>query len=301
MPKTLDLRQIKITHDPNQKIIQELPRVPEFVPPLLSGALALVQQIIDALVQGFYGWTETGFGADALRTVTNAIGVGLGALNHLVMRIEALEGKLVGAIEDFAQVATGVVTALDPDKWLQVVAGAGGGLINVGPQGYAVFQPMEDTVNRVAAAIHKRVADSDFLKVSTVISMPANVGASVGRQSAANTILARVDNVNPLSNNVFAKLNDNTATIGFVRDGVTTVLGTVNNVLKNGSTYTLDVTEERTFRLLENSRPVLTVVDTAAKSALGAAFRSNGFGTIAPNATSRPGVVASFASFLKGP
>jgi hypothetical protein len=301
MPKTLDLRQIKITHDPNQKIIQELPRVPEFVPPLLSGALALVQQIIDALVQGFYGWTETGFGADALRTVTNAIGVGLGALNHLVMRIEALEGKLVAAIEDFAKLAKDVVSALDPNKWLQVVAGSGGGFINVGPQGYAVFQPLEDTVNRVAAAIHKKVAESDFLKVSTVISTPASVGASVGRQSASNTILARVDNANPLSNNVFAKLNDNTATVGFVRDGVTTVLGTVNNVLKNGSTYTLDVTEARTFVLLENSRPVLTVVDAAAKSALGSAFRSTGFGTIAPNATSRPGVVASFASFLKGP
>jgi hypothetical protein len=219
------------------------------------------------------------------------------------MRLAALEGQVVGAIEDFTTYAGNI---LDPDKWSQVYGSltggiSGGGLLQIGQQGYAVFQPVEDTINRVAAAIHKTVASSDLHSVSTIISMPANVGASVGRQSASNTILARVDSVNPLSNNVFAKINDTYATVGFVRDGVTTVLGTVNNVLKNGSTYTLDVSNERTFTLLENARPVLTVVDTAAQSALGAAFRSTGFGTIAPNSTSRPGVVASFGAFVKGP
>jgi hypothetical protein len=299
MPKTLDLRQLTIDHHPLERITQELPRVPDFIPPLLSGALALAQQIIDALVQGFHGWTQTGFPVEALRTVTNSIGVGLGALNHLAMRIEALEGKIVAAIEDFTQ---RVENFLDPDTWMQIYSSltpgniAGGGLLTLGPQGYAVFQPVEDTVNKVALAIHRTVAESDLQRVSAVISVPAAMGAQ-----AANTILARVDNINPVANNVFAKLTDNQATIGFVRDGVTTVLGTVENTLRNGSTYTLDVTEQRTFQLFENSRPVLTVVDSRAQAAFGGAFRSTGFGTIAPNSTSRPGVVASFAAFVKGP
>jgi len=301
MPRALDLRQITITNNPNQRITEELPRTPKFLSPILSGAMALIQQIIDTLVQGFHGWTQTGFGVDALRTITNSIGVGLGELSHLVMRIAALEGQVVHAIENFATYVQG---ALDPTKWLQVYSSltggvAGGGLLNIGPQGYAVFQPVADTVNKVAMAISKVIPTSDLQKVSAVFSVPANVVASLGRESAVNMLLARVDNTNPVANNVFAKLTDTTATIGFVKDGVTTVLGTVSNVLKNGSNYTLDVTEPRTFTLIENSRPILKVVDAAATSALGSAFRSTGFGTVAPNSKSRPGVIAAFASFIK--
>ena len=291
MPRALDLRQITLTNDPNRRITEELPRTPAFLSPILSGAMALIQEIIDALVQGFHGWTETGFGVDALRTITNSIGVDLGELNHLVMRVAALEGQLVSAIENFTTYVQG---ALDPKKWLQVYDGLGGGLLSIGPQGYAVFQPVASTVNKVALAVNKVIPESDLQKVSAVFSVPANMGAQ-----AANTILARVDNKNPVANNVFAKLTDTTVSVGFVKDGVTTVLGTVDNVLKNGANYTLDVTEPRTFTLVENSKPILKVVDAAATSALGAAFRSTGFGTIAPNSRSRPGVVAAFASYIK--
>lgn len=296
MPKAFDRMQLAISHDPIQRIIEEIPRTPEFIPPWLVGPFELIQQIIDALMQGFHGWTQTGFPVEALSTLTNAIGIGLGELNHVAMRVAALEGQIVDAIENFTTYVTG---ALDPSKWMQIYSSltggnSGGGLLSIGAQGYAVFQPVADTVNRVASAISTVVPTSDLQKVSAVLSVPANMGAQ-----AANTILARVETSNPVANNVFAKLTDTNASVGFVKDGVTTVLGTVDNVLKNGATYTLDVTEPRTFTLIENSKPILKVVDAAAASALGAAFRSTGFGTIAPNSTSRPGVFAAFASYIK--
>lgn len=291
MPRAIDFRQIQITHDPARRITHEVPRTPDFLPPLIGGALALAQQIIDALINGFHGWFDTGFSVDTLATMMNAVGAGLGELNHVGMRVAALEGQVVDAITNFAEAAG---QALDPNKWLQVLTGTGGGAVTVGQQGYAVFQPVADTVNKVAMVINKTVATSDLQKVQAVFSVPAAMGAQ-----AANTLLARVDAVDPTANHVFAKMTDTTATIGYVAGGVTTVLGTVENTLKNGSTYALDVTEPRTFKLVENSRTILTAVDAAAQSALGAAFRGTGFGTVAPNSKSRPGVVGAFASFIK--
>ena len=268
---------------------------------IAKGAAKLAQEIIDALMQGFnaIGAGVTGFVAADLKQLAVAIGAGLGELNHVAMRVTKLEGEIVNALENFATYAQNALS-LGTNLWDQIYSGAGGGTLGT-QLGYAVFQTAADTVNKVALAVNKEILGTDFQKVSAVISKPLTDAAQ-----AANTLLARVDPTKPNPDNVFAKLTDTTVEIGFVKNGAVTVLGTVNNLLKNGSTYTLEAgvgAAANTFRVVEGSKELLKVTDPAAGTALGssvgAAFRKAGFGTIAPNQKARPGIVAAFSAISR--
>ena len=268
---------------------------------IAKDAAKLAQQIIDALMQGFnaFGAGVTGFVAADLKQLATAIGAGLGELNHVAMRVTKLEGEIVNALENFATYGQNALS-LGVDKWNQIYSGVGGGTLGT-QLGYAVFQTTADTVNKVALAINKETLEADFQKVSAVISKPLTDAAE-----SANTLLARVDPLGLNPDNVYAKLTDTKVEIGFVKNGAVTVLGTVNNLLKNGSTYTLEAgvdAAENTFRVVEGSKEILKVTDAAAGTALGssvgAAFRSAGFGTIAPSQKARPGIVAAFSAISR--
>ncbi len=268
---------------------------------IAKDAAKLAQQIIDALMQGFnaFGAGVTGFVAADLKQLATAIGAGLGELNHVAMRVTKLEGEIVNALENFATYAQNALS-LGTDKWNQIYSGVGGGTLGT-QLGYAVFQTTADTVNKVALAINKETLEADFQKVSAVISKPLTDAAE-----SANTLLARVDPLGLNPDNVYAKLTDTKVEIGFVKNGAVTVLGTVNNLLKNGSTYSLEAgvgAAENTFRVVEGSKEILKVTDAAAGTALGssigAAFRSAGFGTIAPSQKARPGIVAAFSAISR--
>ena len=284
---------------PLEGLVHEIENLANEAWDIASKAWDWVQQVIDALMQGFHGWSTAvaGFNPSDLRDVGRDIGIAIGELNHVALRVQQLEQGAAKALENFstyAQNALGLPTAL----WNQFYAGTGSALLGT-QSGYAVLTPTPDTINRIAVASTKVVTDGDIQAVTAVISKPlTDAGVS------ANTILARVDVTNPLQNNVYAKLTDTTAEIGFVKAGVTTVLSKVNNPLKNGAAYTLQAgigAATNTFQLLENSRPVFTTppVDALGQSAIGAQFRSAGFGVIAPNPTARPGVVAAFSVFNK--
>jgi hypothetical protein len=283
-----------------EEVFKPLEALIPIIEALATDAWELSTGILDNLMRGFHGWSSNvgGFVADDLKQLGAAIGTGLGELNHVAMRVTKLEGEIVNALENFATYGENAL-GLAGDLWEQVYTGVGGGTLGT-QQGYAVFQTAVDTVDKVAVAVAKEVLGTDFQKVSAVISKPLNDAAA-----SANTILARVDNTIPpgLSpDHVFAKVTDAVATIGFVKGGVTTVLGTVNNVLKNGSTYTLEAgvgTAANTFRLVENSKEILKVTDAAGIAPAGANNRRAGFGTIAPNQKARPGVVAAFAAFTR--
>ena len=268
---------------------------------IAKDAAKLAQQIIDALMQGFnaFGAGVTGFVAADLKQLATAIGAGLGELNHVAMRVTKLEGEIVNALENFATYGQNALS-LGVDKWNQIYSGVGGGTLGT-QLGYAVFQTTADTVNKVALAVNKETLEADFQKVSAVISKPLTDAAE-----SANTLLARVDPLGLNPDNVYAKLTDTKVEIGFVKNGAVTVLGTVNNLLKNGSTYTLEAgvdAAENTFRVVEGSKEILKVTDAAAGTALGssvgAAFRSAGFGTIAPSQKARPGIVAAFSAISR--
>ena len=301
MPKAIDFHQLTIPHHPTRRITEELPRTPPFVSP---AGIPIVQQLMDALIQGFHAWpsTKTGFKpADLLRMGAD-LGIGLGELNHVAMRVTKLEGAVSHALENFSTYVQNALS-LDPAKWLQTYFGSGGGTLGT-QQGFAVFQTAADTVNKIAAAINKVPGVSDLQQVAVTISKPLTDLAA-----SANTILARVDPTKPAGDHVFAKLTDSTAAIGFVKNEVTTILGEISNPLKNGSTYSLEAGVKDAsgaampgvFRLLENSREILKVTDaaigTAKGSSVGAAFRHAGFGTLAPNPKARPGIVAAFSAF----
>lgn len=274
---------------------------------IAKGAAALAQEIIDALLQGFQGWGAdvAGFAAADLKQMGVAIGAGLGELNHVAMRVLKLEGEIVDALENFATYGQNALS-LGTELWNQIYSGTGGGTLGT-QLGYAVFEAAENTVNRTALAIAKTkdAILSDAQRVSAVISKPITDAAQ-----SANMLLARVDTaaaVNP--NHVFAKITDTTVSIGYVKAGATTILGTVNNRIKNGSTYTLEATGN-SFQVLENSKPLFLdalgkpkpVTDPGAGgagSSLGAAFRGAGFGTFAPNKAARPGIVAAFQAISR--
>lgn len=268
---------------------------------IANDAAKLAQEIIDALMQGFhaFGAGVTGFVGSDLKQLGVSIGAGLGELNHVAMRVTKLEGEIVNALENFATYGQNALS-LGVDKWNQIYSGLGDGTLGT-QLGYAVFQTTTDTVNKVALAINKETLEADFQRVSAVISKPLTDAAE-----SANTLLARVDPLALNPDNVYAKLTDTKVEIGFVKNGAVTVLGTVNNLLKNGSTYSLEAgvgTAENTFRLVEGSKEILKVTDaafgTALGSSVGAAFRSAGFGTIAPNQKARPGIVAAFSAISR--
>jgi hypothetical protein len=278
------------------KPIEELIPVIEAV---ANDALELGTEILEALMRGFHGWGKevTGFVADDLRQVGASIGTAIGELNHVALRVVKLEGEVFATLENFAtytQDALGLGTEL----WDQIYEGTGGGTLGT-QLGYAVFDAAEDTVDKLAHAISKEKLLDDFQTVSTVISKPLNDAAQ-----SANTILARVeDTAGVLGDHVFATMTDTVATVGFVTGGVKTVLGTVDNLLKNGSTYTLEAgvgDAANTFRLVENSKELLKVTDPLAGLAGGSSLGPNnllsGFSVLAPNPTARPGVVAAFAA-----
>ena len=268
---------------------------------IANGAAKLAQEIIDALMQGFnaFGAGVTGFVGADLKQLGVAIGAGLGELNHVAMRVTKLEGEIVNALENFSTYAQNALS-LGTGLWDQIYSGVGGGTLGT-QLGYAVFQTAADTVNKVALAVNKVVLGTDFQKVSAVISKPLTDAAQ-----SANTLLARVDPLSLNPDNVFAKLTDTAISIGFVKNGAVTILGTVNNLLKNGSTYTLEAgvgTAANTFRVIEGSKELLKVTDPAAGTALGssvgAGFRRAGFGTIAPNQRARPGIVGAFSAISR--
>jgi len=301
MPKSLDVAKLTITHDPNRRIIHERSQTPDFLPP--NPLLRLAQQVIDALMNGFHGWVGEGFSIDDLRALTGTIGAGLAALQNLTMRIATLEGQIRSVIEDFL---TYVAGALDINKWGTWLQGTGGGLLSVSQNGYVGFIPVANTLDKLALAIHKTSSSTHQQYVSAVLSTPNNRGPfgavewpSLTRP-ARTRLVARADATNPLSNNVFAELSETEASIGFVVNGATTILKTVQHKMKNGSTYSLDATADRTFYLVENSRKVLEAVDTNAVSVISSACRSSGFGFVAPDSTSKPGFVGSFSTHVKG-
>lgn len=249
----------------------------------------------DALMQGFHGWQGSGYSPAQLRDMGLDLGTALGVLNTVALRVTALEQQVQQILEDFASYVNNL-TSLPAALWTQYYQGSGSGTLGVN-NGYAQFNPKFDTLNKTATAINKTVTDSDFQRVSIVVSKTlADLAAS------ANFIFARTDPTTANGDRVFARLYDTTAQIGFVKNGATTILGTVANVMKNGSTYTLQAgvgNAANTFQLFENTRPLFAnggVVDTAGTSSMGPAYRGTGFGTFAPNATARPGVVASFAA-----
>ena len=270
---------------------------------IAKDAAKLAQEIIDALMQGFnaFGSQVTGFVAADLKQLATAIGAGLGELNHVAMRVTKLEGEIVNALENFATYAQNALS-LGTDKWNQIYSGVGGGTLGT-QLGYAVFQTAADTANKVALAVNKESLESDFQKVSAVISKPLTDAAE-----SANTLLARVDPLGLNPDNVYAKLTDTKVEIGFVKNGAVTVLGTVNNLLKNGSTYSLEAgvgAAANTFQVLEGSKPLFNppltdpAAGTALGSSIGTAFRSAGFGTIAPSQKARPGIVAAFSAISR--
>jgi len=271
---------------------------------IAKDAAALAQAIIDALMQGFQGWGSevAGFTADSLKQMGVAIGAGLGELNHVAMRVLKLEGEIVAALENFSTYAQNALS-LGTDIWDQIYSGSGAGTLGT-QLGYAVFEAADNTINKLALAIKKvdpSEVGSDLQRVSAVISKPLNDAAQ-----SANLLVARVSTgVNP--DHVFAKLTDTQVQIGYVKAGATTILGTVNNKLKNGSTYTLEAgvgAAANSFQVLENSKPLFTTLVTdpgagGVGSSLGAAFRGTGFGTFAPNKAARPGIVAAFQAISR--
>lgn len=278
-----------------EEVFKPLEELVYIIEDLAEAAWDFTQDVVDALMQGFHGWFDkTGFKASDLQQMGVAIGAGLGELNHVAMRVLKLEGLVAKILENFSTYTQSL--SLDPTKWNQWYTGSGGGTLGI-LNGYAQFIPQADTVNRVATAINKVASDSDAQTVQAVISKPFTDTAQ-----SANLLIARADPTKVNGDQVFAKLTDSQVSIGFVKDGATTVLGTVNNQLRNGSTYTLETGVDgaaNTFRVLENSREVLKVTDALNQSSVGEAFRSTGFGTVAPNSTARPGIVAAFGSFTR--
>jgi hypothetical protein len=206
------------------------------------------------------------------------------------MRLAKLEQSNSQVLEEFKTYPNSVPSL--GSKWTQWYTGTGGGTLG-SVNGYAVPTLALDTTNKGMYAVWKNPMPSDFLKVSATISTPQELFGQ-----SENFIYARW---NPEVNGdyVFAGFTWRRARIGFVAGGKVTQLGSVTHDFRNGSIYTLDVTEERTFRIWENNSLVLTVVDAGGQSSFGDFFRHTGFGMFAPNGVARPGVVGSFATYMK--
>lgn len=299
MPKAFDRMQLSVTHNPIMRITEETPRTPDFISPWLVGPFELIQQIIDALMQGFHGWfDQTGFDVGDLVGLGSTIGQSLGELNAVVQKLLARAVAGVFAIvENFSTYISGLSLG---SKWKQWYTGVGDGLLGIA-NNFAQF--LGGAVNRTAFALFMSPEGAqrtltDTQRVGVVFSVPANWGTT-----SYNSILGRANFAG--TSYVFAKMSANTAEIGFLKSGAVTVLGAATNFrFKNGAAYWLEAGipgSPRTFRLFENNALILEAVDTAAGSIIGADNRFAGFATMSPNATTRPGVAAGFALYDNEP
>jgi hypothetical protein len=251
-----------------------------------------LQELIDAIVQGFNAWfQQIGFTPENVQKVNNDIGAAIGTLGTLGLRLEKLEKANSQVLEDFKTYPQNVAS-LGP-RWDQWYTGSGSGSLGV-VNGFAVPTLGLDTTKKFMFAAWPTAMPSDFLKVSTTISTPQELFGE-----SENYIIGRWNPEPVAGNYIFAGFTRTRARIGYVKAGQLTQLRSVTHDFRNGSVYTFDFTEERTFRIYEGTNLVLEAVDAGAQSSFGAGFQHVGFGNFCPNGVARPGVVGSFATYLK--
>ena len=250
-----------------------------------------LQKLIDAIVQGFNAWFEqVGFTPENVQKVNNDIGAAIGTLGTLGLRLEQLEKANSEVLEDFKTYPQNV-TSLGP-RWDQWYTGSGSGSLGV-INGFAVPTLGLDTSNKYMFAAWPAEMPSDLLKVSTTISTPQELFGQ-----SENYIIGRWNPEPVAGDYIFAGFTRTRARIGFVKAGQVTQLRSVTHDFRNGSVYTFDFTEERTFRIYEGTNLVLEAVDAGGQSSLGPGFQNVGFGNFCPNGVARPGVVGSFATYV---
>ena len=251
-----------------------------------------LQELIDAIVQGFNAWfQQIGFTPENVQKVNNDIGAAIGTLGTLGLRLEKLEKANSQVLEDFKTYPQNVAS-LGP-RWEQWYTGSGSGSLGV-VNGFAVPTLGLDTTKKFMFAAWPTAMPSDFLKVSTTISTPQELFGE-----SENYIIGRWNPEPVVGDYIFAGFTRTRARIGYVKAGQLTQLRSVTHDFRNGSVYTFDFTEERTFRIYEGTNLVLEAVDAGAQSSFGAGFQHVGFGNFCPNGVARPGVVGSFATYLK--
>ena len=265
-------------------IMQWLPGNP------LQATAEELQKIIDSIIQGFHaGWSQNGFSEEDVAQFSNTVGTAIGTLGTFGLRLENLEKANAVVLQDFAKYKNNALSM--GSDWSQWYTGNGGGTLGT-VNGYAVTTLQLDTSNKSMYSVWKNPVGNDHMRVSATISTPAALFGF-----SENFILARVNPV-PNGDCVFAGFTAGKARLGFRKNGQITQLGIIDFQFRNGSIYTLDVSEDRTFRLFEGTTEILSVIDVGAQSSLGPAFQSVGFGMFCPNGVARPGVVGSFAAYL---
>jgi hypothetical protein len=288
VPRAFDRRQLTITHDPTRRITEELPKTPPFAGPtqlLPNGdhGTPIVQELIDAIVKGFTAWNgQTGFGTGVVQDFAATVAEAIGTLGTLGIRLAKLENGGALIFEDFSTYPNS--PGLAP-AWIQTYKGDGDATLGVTNK-YAVTNLTPNTSKRTCYAIHTTASPDHKQKVSLTVSTPQDVF-----DQSENLIICRYDN----GDYVFAGMTWKKIRIGYMKGGQRTVLASKSYLFRNASTYTLDCLEDRQFRLLENSKEILSATDKDAASTLG---KSAGFATFCPNGLARPGVVGSFATYV---
>jgi hypothetical protein len=266
-------------------IMQWLPGNP------LQATAEELQKIIDSIIQGFNAWWEqNGFSEEDVAQFSNTVGTAIGTLGTYGMRLENLEKANAVVLQDFATYANNVSSL--GSNWVQWYTGNGSGTLG-SVNGFAVPTLGLDTSNKWMFSSWKNPVASNHMRVASTISTPAALFGF-----SENLLLARL-NPEPGGDCVFAGFTAGKSRIGFFKDGQITQLKDRDFQFRNGSIYTLDVTEDRTFRLFEGSTEILSAVDAGGVSSFGPGFQSVGFGMFCPNGIARPGVVGSFATYLK--
>lgn len=252
-----------------------------------------VQSIIDSIIQGFHAWwDQNGFSDQDVKDFSNNVAQAIGTIGTLGIRLSKLEGSQAKVLEDFTTYPNDSTTL--GSKWFQYYVGNGGGTLGV-VNDYALFSLALGTNNKLAFAIHKTSTESDLHRVAAPVSTPQSGLV----EKSANILVARAALVTN-TDMIYARMEGAKAEIGYVKAGKATVLGAVPNFkFKNGAVYSLDCTEQRTYKLFENDTEILRVVDSAGAATTGTNNRYVGFGVYAPNGTLRPGVYGSLAAFVK--
>ena len=279
---------------PDNPLVLSMANAQQWVTDTFQPLAEKVQSIIDAIIQGFHAWWEqNGFTKDDVSQFSNNVAQAIGTIGTLGIRLSKLEGAQAKVFEDFTTYANDKTT-LGP-KWFQYYEGSGGGTLGI-INDYAIFDQAPFTRDKYAYALHKTAVDTDSMRVAAPMSTPQ---AGIGAEDSANYLIARAA-LAVGSDHIFARFEKKKAWIGYYRAGKTTVLGEIYGFeFKNGAVYSLDCTEQRTYRLFENDTKILEVVDSAGMATTGPNNRYGGIGTYAPNGNLRPGAFGSFAVFTK--
>lgn len=258
-----------------------------------------LKQTIDGIVRGLVGWVENGYTPQQVEAAAKDVANTLSDMRAIITALLASNGYAGTArVIDFSGLADAPSLGAE---WSQTYSGSGTGTLGVSG-GRARWIGSADQRWCTARYVGAQTK-GDYQKIGVAFATKPSRNIFGGAKSV-NRIMGRVSD-NQLSF-VAVDFTADGFTLGCSVGGSWTTWYQRNSTLfdpwefKAGAAYWLECGTSgglRIYRVWENSKILVTYVESAATSNLGTGFRSVGMAVMSFSDNSNPGQVAAFAFY----